>query len=137
MKGGEGGPWRIGEVARITGLSLDTLRYYERLGLLRRVGRSPSGIRLYDRRDLSRLGFIQRAKAMDFSLDEIAALLEMREDPRHAREEVRALTLKKLEGVEARLKELETLRKELTLLVHLCRGSDGGCPIIEGLEGGA
>lgn len=125
---------RIGEVTGLTGLSADTLRYYERIGLLAPIHRAPSGARIYDQRDLSRLRFIQRAKTMNFSLEEIARLLEMREDPQHAREEVRELTQRKLSEVEAHLAELQTLRGELTLLINLCRGTEGGCPIIEDLE---
>jgi len=126
--------YRIGDVTRLTGLSADTLRYYEKIKLLRPVGRSSSGVRVYDEGDLSRLRFIQRAKAMNFSLEEIARLLEMREDPQHARDEVRELTHRKLEEVESHMDELDTLRKELTLLINLCRGAEAGCPIIEDLD---
>jgi len=125
--------WRIGDVADLTGLSADTLRYYEKIGLLN-VARNGAGVRFYTRKDLSVLHFIQRAKSMKFTLDEIAKLLEMRADPQHAREEVRELAHLKLEAVTAQLEELETLRKELTLLVNLCRGAEDGCPIIEDLE---
>ncbi len=125
--------YRIGEVAGRTGLSVDTLRYYEKLGLLR-VERTAGGARLYSERDLSRIGFIQRAKAMNFSLEEIAQLLEMRDDPQHARDQVRELTLQKLRSVETQLEQLETLRRELTLLVNLCRGSEEGCPIIDHMD---
>ncbi len=124
---------RIGEAARATGLSVDTLRYYEKLGLLR-PGRTDSGARFYGERELSVLRFIRRAKAMNFSLEEIARLLEMRANPRHAREEVRQLTHRKLKAVSAQIEELGLLRNELTLLLNLCRGAEDGCPIIEGLE---
>ena len=121
-------------MTRLTGLSADTLRYYEKIDLLRPVSRSASGVRVYDESDLSCLRFIQRAKTMNFSLDEIARLLEMREDPQHARDEVRELTHRKLEEVESHMEELNTLRKELTLLINLCRGAEAGCPIIEDLD---
>ncbi len=126
--------YRIGDVTRLTGFSADTLRYYEKIKLLRPVARTSSGLRVYDERDLSRLRFILRAKAMNFSLDEIARLLEMREAPQHARSEVRELTHRKLEVVERHMKELKTLHSELTLLVNLCRGAQEGCPIIEDLN---
>ena len=125
--------YRIGKVTRLTGLSADTLRYYERLGLLAPIYRTAAGIRLYSDADISRLRFIQRAKTMGFRLDEIGRLLEMRADPQHARDEVRQLTRRKLQEVERRLADLETLRRELTLLVNLCQGAEGGCPIIEDL----
>jgi len=126
--------YRIGDVTRLTGLSADTLRYYEKIKLLRPVNRSASGIRVYDERDLSRLRFIQRAKSMNFSLEEIGQLLEMREDPQHARDDVRELTHRKLEAVESHMQELGTLRTELTLLINLCRGAEAGCPIIDELD---
>ncbi|WJW76434.1 heavy metal-responsive transcriptional regulator [Thiohalobacter sp. IOR34] len=127
--------YRIGDVVHLTGLSADTLRYYEKIKLLPPVNRSASGIRFYDARDLSRLRFIQRAKSMNFSLDEIARLLEMRENPQHARDDVRELTHRKLREIEVHMEELQTLRNELTLLVNLCRGTNEGCPIIENLDG--
>ena len=126
--------YRISDVTRLTGLSADTLRYYEKIGLLPKVARTASGIRQYDESDLSRLRFIQRAQKMNFTLNEIADLMKMREDPQHARDEVRQVTARKLEQVEAHLAELTTLRNELQLLLNLCRGSEEGCPIIEGIE---
>lgn len=126
--------YRIGEVTRLTGLSADTLRCYEKIGLLPRVGRNPSGIRRYNDTDLSRLRFIQRAQVMDFGLADIAQLLKMRESPRHARAQVRELTRKKLTEVGARLEELKTLRNELQLLLDLCNANSSGCPIITDIE---
>ena len=124
----------IREVSHQTGLSPDTLRYYEKIELLPRVQRNRSGRREYSDQDLSRLRFIQRAQKMNFSLAEIADLLDMRNNPLQARNEIRLLTQKKLEQVEEHLQALTTLRDELTLLLNLCRGSEDGCPIIEGLE---
>ena len=126
--------YKIGDVTEQLGISADTLRYYEKIGLLPPIYRAPSGMRVFDERDLSRLRFIQRAKSMNFSLEEIGQLLEMREGPQTARDEVRALTQKKLAEIESHLADLETLRKELQLLVNLCQGSIDGCPIIEGLD---
>ena len=126
--------FQIGDVTRRLGLSADTLRYYEKIGLLPAVHRTGSGIRQYEERDLSRLRFIQRAKAMNFSLEEIAQLLTMREEPQNARDEVRELTYVKLQQVEEQLQKLDTLRKELQLLVNLCRGTKNGCPIIDDID---
>ncbi len=126
--------YRISDVSRLLGISTDTLRYYEKIGLLPAVQRSTGGVRIYRDRDLSRLRFIRRAQAMNFSLAEIGELLQMREDPQHARDEVRELTRRKLAEVERQLGELDTLRRELQLLVNLCRGTSDGCPIIEGID---
>ncbi len=124
----------IGKVARQLAVSVDTLRYYEKIGLLPKVSRTESGIRCYREKDISRLKFIKRAQQMNFTLAEIGDLLKMREAPQHARSEIRQLTANKLEEVEQRLTELDTLRRELTLLVNLCTASEEGCPIIDRIE---
>lgn len=126
----------IGNAARQLAMSVDTLRYYEKIGLLK-VKRAESGIRHYSEKDISRLKFIKRAQQMNFSLTEIGDLLKMREDPQHARDKVRRLTVQKLTEVEARLSDLHTLRKELQLLLNLCRISAEGCPIIKEMDGGS
>jgi DNA-binding transcriptional MerR regulator len=126
--------YRIGELAAKLDLSADTLRYYERIGLLPKVGRNGAGIRLYDDKDLSRLRFIRRAQQMNFSLAEISALLAMRAEPQRARRGVRELTARKLAEVEARLGELRTLRNELQLLLNLCSGSRKGCAILKEMD---
>ncbi len=126
--------YRIGDVSQELGLSADTLRYYERIGLLPAVGRTAAGVRLYSNKDLSRLKFIQRAQKMNFTLAEITDLLKMRDDPQRARDKVRRLATQKLSQVELHLKELKTLRDELQLLLNLCRRTAAGCPIIEGID---
>lgn len=123
----------IGEAALLLGLSHDTLRYYERIGLLPPIARTPSGVRRYHSDDLARLRFIQRTKDMGFTLDEIAALLKMRAAPREARLEVRRLTAAKLAAVEERLRELGLLRQELRRLLQLCATEQCGCGILNGL----
>lgn len=126
--------YKIGDVTELTGLSADTLRYYEKFGLLTKVSRNTSGLRQYDDKDLSRLNFIKRAQRMNFSLEEIKALLTMRDDPQRAKNSVRQLTADKLNDVETQLTDLTTLRNELQLLLNLCRGSEEGCPIIENID---
>lgn len=128
------GQYRIGNVTEKLGLSADTLRYYERIGLLPKVGRNGAGVRLYNDKDLSRLKFIQRAQKMDFTLAEIAALLKMRDAPQSARKAVRELTARKLADVETHLKELQTLRGELRLLLNLCNGSRKSCGILKEMD---
>lgn len=125
---------RIGEAAERTGLSVDTLRYYEKIGLLPRIARDPGGRRRYDDNDLSRLRFIQRTQRCDFSLEEIRQLLALRNHQDAARTEVQHLTERKLDEIQVRITDLERLQRELELLLNLCRGSEDGCPIIEGLD---
>lgn len=131
---GSGKHYRISDVGRLTGLSPDTLRYYEKIGLLARVSRQNSGVRSYNDQDLSRLRFIQRAQKMDFTLAEIAELLKMRDAPQSARKAVRELTARKLADVETHLKELQTLRDELRLLLNLCNGSRKSCGILKEMD---
>ena len=126
--------YKISQVCELSGYSADTLRYYEKIGLLTRVERTSSGLRTYNEQNLSDLRFIQRAKTMNFTLEEIKQLLSMRKNPTEAKIEVRQLTKNKLEEVKASLQTLTTLHNELTLLVNLCNGSKDGCPIIEDIE---
>jgi len=126
--------YRIGDVANELDISADTLRYYEKIGLLLRVTRSDSGIRFYREKDLSRIRFIKRAQRMNFSLAEIGELLKMRDNPQKARNEVRQLTASKLAEIETHVNELSTLRSELQLLLNLCQGTVDGCPIIENIS---
>lgn len=125
---------QIGKVSERLGLSKDTLRYYEKIGLLTRIVRNAAGQRIYGAKDVSRLKFIKRAQRMKFSLAEIGQLLEMRANPQNVRVEVRALTQGKLTEVEEHINELTTLRNELQLLVNLCANTADGCPIIEDIE---
>jgi len=126
--------YKIGEVTKLIDISADTLRYYEKYGLLQNISRNASGIRQYDDKDISRLKFIKRAQSMNFSLNEIKNLLMMRENPQQAKDSVRQLTAEKLKHVEQKITELTTLQNELTLLLNLCRASDEGCPIIEDID---
>ncbi len=126
--------YRIGEATEKLGISADTLRYYEKIKLLPAISRTESGLQIYDDKDLSRLRFIKRAQKMRFSLREIGELLNMREDPQRARDEVRLLKRTKLTEVEEYLDELQFLRNELQLLLNLCTASEDGCPIIECID---
>lgn len=121
----------IGDAARLAGMSTDTLRYYERIGLMSRALRDQGGRRHYTEAELERLRFIARAQAMDFSLAEIRQLLELRDHPTGARDEARRLAHGKLDEVIKRLRTLRHLRDELRLLLNLCAGATAGCPILE------
>lgn len=126
--------WNIGEAARRTGLSADTLRYYERIGLLPPPGRSAGHRRVYRERDIGRLHFIRRAQAVGFTLEEIRQLLRFRENPAKSGRAVRELAVGKHRIVRERLELLKQVEAELALLVNLCRGDGDECPIIERLD---
>ena len=125
---------RIGEAATQLGISVDTLRYYEKEGLITRVKRNVSGIRYYNDKTLSQVRFVLRAQKMGFSLKEIAALQIMRTDPRKAKNDIRLLTQSKLTEVTLRLQEMEYLQRELQLLINLCTQESEQCGILESLE---
>jgi MerR family Zn(II)-responsive transcriptional regulator of zntA len=105
--------YRIGELAEHSGLSRDTLRFYEREGLLSPAERSPAGYRLYSPEALRRLRFIKEAQALGLSLDEIRKLLEIMREGHPPCLEVRQALKEKLNLVEERIKELERLRESL------------------------
>lgn len=125
----------IGETSRRTGYTPDTLRYYERIGLLKPMARDAGGRRRYGHADLERLGFIRRAGKMNFSLAEIAQLLALRDNPGRKRAQVRRLAAAKLEIIDEHIDALVHLRGELELLLNLCTGTAGSCPILDRLDG--
>ncbi len=126
--------YQIGEVTKKLKISADTLRYYEKIKLLPPISRNVSGLRMYSDKDISRMKFIKKAQRMKFSLDEISKLLKFRESPQTAKPDIRLLATDKLSEIEQHLRELQSLKNELSLLVNLCKGDKDGCPIIEGLE---
>jgi DNA-binding transcriptional MerR regulator len=104
---------RAGELAREAGVSTDTLRHYERKGVLQRPRRSANGYREYPQDALARVLLIRRSLAFGFTLDELARVLHARERGTAPCREVRALAAAKLSDVETRLRELTALRDEL------------------------
>lgn len=121
----------IGTAAARTGMSADTLRYYERIGLMRGVPRDAGGRRCYTDAEFERLRFIARAQAMDFTLAEIGQLLELRDHPSTAREAARRLARDKLDAVTQRVRALRDLGAELRLLLSRCSDTADHCPILE------
>jgi Hg(II)-responsive transcriptional regulator len=113
----------IGAVARRTGVGVETIRFYERRGLLRRPPRPGSGFRTYPEETVARLQFIRQAQLLGFTLKEIADLLALRVAPGTDCAAVRAHAAAKLADVERRLAELERIRGALARLVAACPGS--------------
>src|SRR5436305_8540073 len=109
---------RAGELARAAGVSTDTLRHYERKGVLPRPRRSPNGYREYAAESLARVLLVRRALTFGFTLDELARVLRARERGGAPCREVRALAASKLSGVEARLRELASLRDDRRARPH-------------------
>ena len=124
---------RIGELARRVSVAIDTVRYYEREGLLSPAARQASGYRSYGGGELKRLRFIRRAKALGFSLDEIRALLTLSDEQNVA--EVKLAAQARLDDLEQRIAELERLRNGLRSLIAACpgHGRADACPILNAL----
>ncbi|HEY6474183.1 MAG TPA: MerR family transcriptional regulator [Acidimicrobiales bacterium] len=112
----------IGQLAEAAGVHVETIRYYERRGLLPEPPRSAGGYRQYGPDDLWRLEFVGRAKALGFTLTEVGELLQ--EDTRNDVGSVRAIVLRKLEAIEARQRELAGVRVRLERLADICADPD-------------
>lgn len=121
----------IGALARAAGVHVETIRYYQRRGLLRTPARPAGGIRRYNDDDLARLRFIRRAKQLGFSLRDIRTLLQL--DEQHC-DDVRALAARELEDVRARMADLESIAATLEAMIRQCESTGGpACPIIDAL----
>jgi len=126
----------IGRVARSAGLAIDTVRFYEREGLLQKPARTPSGYRQYSADAVARLRFIRQAKELGFSLREIKELLSMRVGAGRSCGEVKARAERKIADVDRRIAQLRRVQKALLKLAAECsgRGPTSECPILEALE---
>jgi MerR family mercuric resistance operon transcriptional regulator len=124
----------IGRLARASGIGVETVRFYERQGLLPLPDRTASGYRQYAPETVHRLAFIRRAKQLGFSLAEIAELLDL-EEVQGERARVKALAEHKLAQIDRRIEELRRMRGALADLTRQCSGHGPvtGCPIIEAL----
>jgi len=126
---------RIGEVACEAAVNIQTLRYYERRGLLERPRRSPSGYRSYPAETVRVVRFVKRAQELGFSLSEVGELLRLRGGRARSRERIRARAEARLRDVDDRLRSLAAMRAALSALVDSCRcGARPECPILEALE---
>jgi MerR family mercuric resistance operon transcriptional regulator len=127
----------IGRLAKQAGVNLETVRFYERKGLLPRPPRSASGYRLFPEEAARRLKFIRRAQELGFSLAEIAELLSLRVSRRTTSAEIRARAEAKITDIEAKMRSLESMKKTLRKLTKVCDGCApiAQCPILESLDG--
>ena len=129
---------RIGQVARQSGMGVESLRFYENRGLIQPVARTPAGYRLYDPSIFERLSFIKKAQAVGFSLDEIGRIIAEARTGKRPCAEVRRLAAGRLAELEQRLAQLKRYRRELreTLKAWEREGEKDGivCGLIEGLK---
>lgn len=127
---------KIGEVAKLSEVGIETIRYYERQGLLAEPKRRPSGYRQYDESVLSRLQFIRRAKELGFTLAEIKELVGLWYDTETRCEHVRERAERKVEDIEAKIRSLQKMKRSLKQLITGCQANDsiGDCPLMEGID---
>lgn len=125
----------IGEVAAQAGVNAQTLRYYERRGIIAKPRRGASGYRLYQADTVQLIRFIKRAQDLGFTLDEIEDLIALRKNTGRSRGEVRAIATAKIEDIDKRIRQLQSMRQALGQLVKTCACSETPeCPILEALE---
>lgn len=122
----------IGEVARRSGTGIETIRYYEREGLLSEPVRRPSGYRQYDETAVARLDYIRRAKELGFALSEIRELLELSSISHSSCDHIYRQAVAKIADIESKIRSLQQMKWSLRKLVERCRGkaSSDDCPLV-------
>lgn len=126
----------IGRLAKAAGVNIDTIRYYERHGLLPLAARRESGYREYEADDVARLSFIRRAKDLGFSLTDIGELLSLSQDRRSDMRGVKRKAEERVADVERKIAELKRVQRGLKTLIDACPGHGelAGCPIVAALS---
>jgi len=128
----------IGELAKKADVSIDTIRYYEREGLIEPASVRESGYREFDKNAVETLHFVVRAKDLGFSLKEIRNLLMLKDNPDTTCGEIRELAESKLADVTTKIKTLQAMKKDLGHLLSQCTdraASVNACPIVDSLDG--
>jgi Cu(I)-responsive transcriptional regulator len=126
----------IGTVARQSGVPAKTIRYYESVGLIDAADRTAAGYRVYGRHDVETLRFVQRARSLGFSVEEVGSLLALWRDRSRSSAEVKALAERRVADIDRKIAELAEMRETLTHLMEGCRGdARPECPILQGLAG--
>ena len=125
----------IGEAAKRSGLPAKTIRYYEDISLLKPL-RSENGYRDYSDNDVHRLRFLQRSRSLGFTIEECRLLLSLYDDDHRASADVKAIADQKIDEINLKIKELQSLKSTLSALAKTCHGDDKpDCPIIDDLAG--
>lgn len=124
----------IGKLARTAGTAVETVRYYEKIGILPKPARTAGNYRSYGRADVARLSFIRRARDLGFGLEQVRTLLSLADDNERPCGEVDTLAQKHLSEVDRKIADLIALRQELSSLISQCRqGTVADCRILEAL----
>lgn len=129
------GPIKRGELSKRSGCNIETIRYYEKIGLLAEPSRSHGGHRLYAPADQARLGFILRGRELGFSIDELRSLLSLVDSNAYTCGEVLDLTQSHLDSIREKIADLRRLEVMLSEVSAKCQGGDvPDCPIIDALQ---
>jgi len=127
----------IGRLAKLAGLGIETVRFYERQGLIEPPARTDSNYRIYPVEEVNRLKFIKRAKNLGFTLKEIKELFELQHDPHATQADIKKRTLEKVEDIKNKVRDLTRIQHALEKLTGACDGHGplSECPILEALTG--
>jgi MerR family mercuric resistance operon transcriptional regulator len=127
--------WTIGELSRLTGVNIETIRYYEKIKILPAPPRTESGRRVYGPREMRSLGFIRRSRELGFAVDEIRSLLDLGAPGNASCREVREVATSHLEDIRTKIRDLAKLERTLAKTIAQCSGrSVPDCPILDILD---
>ena len=125
----------IGSAAKLSGLTVKSVRYYSDIGLVKPVTNEKNSYRDYNHDDVAKLSFVGKARRFNFSIKECKDLLLLYEDKNRSSKEVKNLTLEKIKEIDQKLNELTDLRKQLSHLAENCQGNERpDCPILDELS---
>ena len=125
----------IGSAAKLSGLTVKSVRYYSDIGLVKPITNEKNGYRDYNHGDVAKLSFVGKARSFNFSIKECKDLLSLYENKNRSNKEVKNLTLEKIKEIDQKLNELTDLRKQLSHLAENCQGNGRpDCPILDELS---
>jgi Cu(I)-responsive transcriptional regulator len=125
----------IGKAAKLSNLTVKTVRYYADIGLIKPLKSNSTGYRVFSDDDLAQLQFVAKARKFNFTIQECEELLSLYSDKNRSSKEVKALTLEKISEIDIKLNELKDLRHQLSFLSKNCKGDDRPeCPILDALS---
>ena len=125
----------IGKAAKLSNLTVKTVRYYADIGLVSPVKNNITGYRNFSEDDVACLQFVSKARKFNFSIQECEGLLSLYSNKNRSSREVKALTLEKISQIDVKLLELKDLKKQLSFLADNCKGNDRpDCPILDALS---
>lgn len=125
---------KIGQLSEQTHCKIETIRYYEKIGLLPVPARSDGGYRIYDDNHMRRLSFIRRSRELGFTIDEIRGLLDLVDGGNYTCRDVKTITMEHVESIRKKIADLKKLEKTLSRIASQCAGdATPECPIIDAL----